>query len=613
MLPDHAPSSLAPVADYRAPLRDIRFVLDRLTDIEGLCALEAFSHLDPETIMGVIEENGRFTADVIAPLNRSGDVETSRYDAASASVTTPAGFVDAYRQYVAGGWGGVAFPETYGGGGFPWLIGIVLQEFISSANMAFSMAPLLTQGAIDLLMHHGSEQQKETYLTKMVTGEWTGTMNLTEPEAGSDVGAVRTKAVPAPDGSWRITGTKIYISFGEHDMADNIVHLVLARTPDAPPGTKGISCFVVPKFLVDDDGSRGERNDVTCVSIEHKMGIRASPTCVMSYGENGGAVGHLIGEENQGMRYMFTMMNQARLSVGLEGLALGERAYQDALQYAQERRQGRAPGAPPGEISLIIDLPDVRRMLLTMKALIDALRAIIYTNAEAIDLAAHHPDEEVRRRNSELVELLIPVSKGFGTDMGIEITSLAIQVYGGMGYIEESGVPQHYRDARITTIYEGTNGIQAMDLVGRKLSMRAGGVVHDFLADIDALDGRLEAAGAEFDPVRTQLAAARAVVGDSVAWILEHGAADVRDALAGATPFLRMFGLLVGGRYLAEAALAAHAAQAEDHRDHDHLAARITIARFYAENLLPAVTGLAPAVRAGHADLYAVGPAALAG
>jgi hypothetical protein len=397
-------------------------------------------------------------------------------------------------------------------------------------------------------------------------------------------------------------------------MADNIVHLVLARVPDAPPGTKGISCFIVPKFLVHDDGSLGERNDVTCVSIEHKMGIKASPTCVMSYGEHGdGAVGYLIGEPNQGMRYMFTMMNNARLSVGLEGLALAERAYQDALQYAQERRQGRAPGAPPGETSLIVELPDVRRMLLTMKALIDATRAIIYTNAEAIDLASHHPDPDVRQRNEELVELLTPVSKGFGTDMGIEVTSLAIQVYGGMGYIEESGVPQHFRDARITSIYEGTNGIQAMDLVGRKLPMRAGGVVTDFLAGVAALDDELAAAGEELAVVREQLAAARDVVTDTVGWLMEHGLSDVRDALAGATPFLRMFGLLVGGRYLAEAALAARADLAAGRGDDEHLRARLVVARFYAENLLPAVAGLRPAVTAGSADLYAVGPEALAG
>ncbi len=601
------------MADYRPPLRDIRFVLEHLTDLGALCQLPAFSALDPETIMGVLEENARFVTDVIAPLNRVGDVEGSQHDPATNQVRTPTGFVDAYRQYVAGGWGGVPFPEEYDGGGFPWVVGIALQELISSANMAFSLAPLLTQGAIDLLMHHGDEEQKERFLKKMVTGEWTGTMNLTEPQAGSDVGAVRTKALPADDGTWRITGTKIYITFGEHDMAENILHLVLARVPDAPPGTRGISCFIVPKFLVNDDGSPGERNDVTCVSIEHKMGINASPTCVMSYGEGDGAVGYLIGEANEGMRYMFTMMNNARLSVGLEGLALAERAYQDALQYSQERRQGRAPDAPRGETSLIVDLPDVRRMLLVMKATIDALRAIIYTNAQAIDLATHHPDPDVRTRNQELAELLTPVSKGFGTEMGIECTSLAIQVYGGMGYIEESGVPQHFRDARITAIYEGTNGIQAMDLVGRKLPMRGGGVVADFLAEVEALDAELEAAGDDLAGVRSALATARTQVADTVAWLLENGAADVSDALAGATPFLRMFGLLVGGRYLAEAALAAGRDLAEGVGDAEHLTARVVVARFYAANLLPGVAGLGPAVRAGSADLFAVGPDALVG
>ena len=601
------------MADYRPPLRDIGFVLDHLTDLDSLFALPAFAHLDGGTVKGVLEENARFVAEVLAPLNRTGDLEGSQFDPATNTVRTPTGFVDAYERYVEAGWGGVPFPETYGGGGFPWLIGIVMQEFISSANMAFSMAPLLTQGAIDLLMHHGSEEQKERYLTRMVTGEWTGTMNLTEPQAGSDVGAVRTKAEPAGDGTYRITGTKIYISFGEHDMAENIVHLVLARTPDAPPGTKGISCFIVPKFLVTDDGSLGERNDVTCVSIEHKMGIKASPTCVMSYGENGGAIGYLIGEENQGMRYMFTMMNNARLSVGLEGLALAERSLQDALQYSQERRQGRAPGAPAGEMSLIHELPDVRRMLLTMKSIVDALRAIIYVNAQAIDIATHHPDEAVRTRSAELVDLLIPVSKGFGTDMGIECTSLAIQIYGGMGYIEESGVPQHFRDARITSIYEGTNGIQAMDLVGRKLLMRGGAVMAEYLAEIDGLVERLDAAGPSLEPIGARLATAVATVRETVDWLAANGLTDVRNALAGATPFLRMFGLLVGGRYLAEAALAAEDELRNGSTDDGHLAARVTVARFYAENLLPAVVGLAPSVTAGFDDLFAIEPEVITG
>jgi 3-(methylthio)propanoyl-CoA dehydrogenase len=594
------------MADYRPPLRDVNYVLDHLVDLDGLCGLPEFSGLDGDTIKGVLEENARFVAEVIAPLNRIGDTVGSVFEPATNTVRTPDGFIDAYRQYVDAGWGGVPFPEVYDGGGFPWLVGIVMQEFISSANMAFSMAPLLTQGAIDLLMHHGNEEQKEKYLKRMVTGEWTGTMNLTEPQAGSDVGAVRTKAVPHGDGTYRITGTKIYISFGEHDMAENIVHLVLARTPDAPAGTKGISCFIVPKYLVNDDGSLGARNDVKVVSIEHKMGIKASPTCVMSFGEDDGAIGYLIGEENRGMSYMFTMMNNARLSVGLEGLSLAERAYQDALQYSQERRQGRAPGAPAGEMSLIIDLPDVRRMLLTMRSIIDALRAIIYVNAHALDMAAHHPDADVRERNQELVELLIPVSKGFGTDMGIEATSLAIQVYGGMGYIEESGVPQHYRDARITSIYEGTNGIQAMDLVGRKLPMRGGGVMDDYLTQIGSLVARLDAAGSEFAGMRDRIDESLACVRNTVMWLTEHGIADVRNALAGATPFLRMFGLLVGARYLADSALSAKADIDAGIGDAEYLNARITVARFYCDNLLPGVLGLESAVTAGFEDLYAI-------
>ena len=589
----------------------MNYVLDHLVDLEGLCALPEYAALDGDTIKGVLEENARFVAEVIAPLNRIGDTVGSVFEPATNTVRTPDGFIDAYRQYVDAGWGGVPFPEVYDGGGFPWLVGIVMQEFISSANMAFSMAPLLTQGAIDLLMHHGNEEQKEKYLKRMVTGEWTGTMNLTEPQAGSDVGAVRTKAVPHGDGTYRITGTKIYISFGEHDMAENIVHLVLARTPDAPAGTKGISCFIVPKYLVNDDGSLGARNDVKVVSIEHKMGIKASPTCVMSFGEGDGAIGYLIGEENRGMSYMFTMMNNARLSVGLEGLSLAERAYQDALQYSQERRQGRAPGAPAGEMSLIIDLPDVRRMLLTMRSIVDALRAIIYVNAHALDMAAHHPDADIRERNQELVELLIPVSKGFGTDMGIEATSLAIQVYGGMGYIEESGVPQHYRDARITSIYEGTNGIQAMDLVGRKLPMRAGGVMDDYLTQISSLVARLDAAGSEFAGIHDRIDESLACVRNTVMWLMEHGIADVRNALAGATPFLRMFGLLVGARYLADSALAAKADIDAGVGDAEYLNARITVARFYCDNLLPGVLGLESAVTAGFEDLYAISNEAL--
>jgi alkylation response protein AidB-like acyl-CoA dehydrogenase len=515
---------------------------------------------------------------------------------------------------VRAGWGGVPFPVTYGGGGFPWLVGIVLQEILSSANLSFSMCPLLTQGAIDMLLQHGSEEQREVYLPKMVSGEWTGTMNLSEPQAGSDVGAVMTRAVPASDGTYRITGTKIFISFGEHDMASNLIHLVLARTPDAPPGTKGISCFIVPKFLVRDDGTLGERNDVTCASIEHKMGIKASPTCVMSYGERGeGAIGYLIGEPNEGMRYMFTMMNSARLSVGLQGLALAERAFQDAVAYALERRQGRAVGAPPGEQSLIVEHADVRRMLLTMRAYIDAMRALIYLNAETIDLASHHPDPDIREAKQDLVELLIPISKAWSTDLGVEVTSLAIQVFGGMGYIEETGVAQHFRDSRITTIYEGTNGIQGMDLVGRKLPLKGGQVVKEFLAMMAVTDTRLAHADEQLSAMRANFATALTTLAEATNWIFEHGLSDPQQALSAATPYLRMFGLTVGGWLMERQALAALDALAgdTDPDEKDLHQQKLVVARFYGEHLLPQVSGLLPAVTAGKDLLFALDADAL--
>jgi alkylation response protein AidB-like acyl-CoA dehydrogenase len=473
--------------------------------------------------------------------------------------------------------------------------------------MAFSMCPLLNQGAVDMLLHHASEEHRETYLPKMITGEWTGTMNLTEPQAGSDVGALSTKAVPQDDGTYRITGTKIFISFGEHDLSENIIHLVLARTPSAPPGTKGISCFIVPKHLVNDDGSLGARNDVTCVSIEHKMGIKASPTCVLSYGDAGeGAVGYLIGEENAGMRYMFTMMNNARLSVGLEGLALAERAFQMALAYAKERKQGRAPGAPAGEQSTIIDHPDVRRMLLTQRASIEALRGITYANAAAIDRAARHPDEATRAGCAELADILTPVSKGWGTDLGVELTSLALQVFGGMGYIEETGVAQHYRDARIAPIYEGTNGIQAMDLVGRKLPMRAGGAIADYLRSIEHTIEELAVAGDDLASIHEALAGALAGLRTSTDWLLAHGLADPLDALAGATPYLRQFSLVTGGWVMAQQALKATAAASEPGAaDRAFYDAKVLTARFFCEQLLPQAAGLVPAVTATNRDLAA--------
>jgi len=589
------------MSEYAAPLADMRFVLENVVDLPGLAKLPSFEHADPELVYGALEEAGRFFAQQFAPLNRIGDEQHSRRND-DGSVTTPDGFKEAYRRYVDAGWGGVPFPADYGGGGFPWLVGLVIQEMITSANMGFSLCPLLTQGAIEALMHYGDEAQKETYLPKMVTGEWTGTMNLTEPQAGSDVGALTTKAVPADDGSWRITGQKIFITYGEHDLADNIIHLVLARVPGAPPGTKGISLFIVPKVLVNDDGSPGERNRVDCVSVERKMGINASPTCVMAYED---AVGYIIGEPNLGMRYMFTMMNNARLSVGLEGLALGERAYQQAVAYAHERRQGRAPGAPAGESSPIVDMPDVRRMLLTMRSQIEALRCLAYLNAESIDLARRHPDESVRVWRQELADLLTPLTKGWGTDLGVELTSLAVQVHGGMGYIEETGVAQHYRDARIAPIYEGTNGIQAMDLIGRKLPMRGGGVMRDLQAEIGRTVEELGNGGDELALIGDRLDAGLSALRDATEWLLTDGLANPVDALAGATPYLRMCGVVVGGWLLARSAQAASRLLADGQGDADFLRQKLVTTRFYVDQVLPQVHGLVPAVTAGAGDLTA--------
>jgi len=594
------------MADYVPPLRDIRFVLEQLVGLDGLSKLGAYQHADPETVFGVVEESGRFMADVVGPLNRVGDAVGVTLDG-DGKVTTPPGFRDAYRQYADAGWGAVPFPPEFGGGGFPWLVAVVMQEMLASASMVFSQCPLLTQGAIDMLAQHGSPWQQATFLEKMVSGEWTGTMDLTEPGAGSDLGAVRTKAVPAGDGTWRITGQKIFITFGEHDLAGNIIHIVLARVPGAPPGTKGISCFIVPRYLVDEDGSLGARNDLRCVSIEHKLGTHASPTCVMSFGEGGGAIGHLIGEANQGMRYMFTMMNTARLSVGVQGLSLAERSYQDALRYAQERRQGRAVGAPAGEPSPIVEHPDVRRMLLTMKAYIEAMRAMLYTNAVSIDLAREHPDQAEREARRELVDLLTPVCKAWCTDLGVELTSIGLQVHGGMGYVEETGVAQYLRDSRVAPIYEGTNGIQAIDLVTRKLPMRGGGVVADLLAQMQALDPELAAAGPELAAMRSALASGVSVLREATDWIMSRGLAEPNDALAGATPYLRLSGLVIGGWLLARSALAASRLLGDaGGSDVIFLRAKIGTARFYTEQLLPQTAGLLPAVTAGARPLFQV-------
>jgi 3-(methylthio)propanoyl-CoA dehydrogenase len=597
-------ATLSAMTAYTAPIRDIRFVLEHVTPIADLVTLDAFSHVDADLVAGLLEEAGRFSSEAIAPTNREGDEVGSKLE--GDRVVLPDSFKRVYDQYVEAGWGTLQHPAEFGGGAFPLTVANAVKETINSANLSFSMCPLLTTGAAYALEHHASEEQQQTYLPKMITGEWAATMNLTEPQAGSDVGAVTTKAVPQDDGTYRITGQKIYITFGEHELTENIVHLVLARLPDAPPGTKGISLFIVPKFLVNDDGSLGERNDVTCVSIEHKMGIKASPTCVMAYGEDGdGAVGFLVGEPNSGMRAMFTMMNDARLGVGMQGLALAERAYQQALAYAQERRQGRGPTAPAGEQSPIIEHADVRRMLLTQKASIEAMRNLCYLNAHALDLAHNADDPVVAEQQQKLADLLTPLSKAWCTDLGVELTSLALQVHGGMGYIEETGVAQHYRDARIAPIYEGTNAIQALDLVGRKLPYDGGAYVKTFLADLRASADELPDS---LSSIADRLREGVQLLEELTSWIFEHRE-QPNDVFAGATPYLRVFATVVGGWLMAKQARAAQElldAGDTGAFDEGFLQARIVSARFFAEQLLPQVAGLAGAVTAGADDLYAL-------
>jgi alkylation response protein AidB-like acyl-CoA dehydrogenase len=598
------------MSDYRSPVQDALFTLRHVGSLEELSKTERFAHADVDTVASVLEEMGRFMNEVWAPTNALGDREGLTWS--PEGVTTPESFKPAYAKYVEAGWQGLNAEVEYGGAGFPESVAACTSEFTIGANGALSMCPGLTIGAVECLQEWGSEAQKEVYLRKLVTGEWSGTMNLTEPQAGSDVGLCTTRAVPQDDGTYRITGTKIFISFGEHDLAGNIVHLVLARTPDAPPGTKGISLFIVPKFLVNEDGSLGERNDLRCVSIEHKMGIHSSPTCVMSYGDEGGAIGELVGEECQGMRAMFTMMNSARIAVGIQGVALGDAAYQKALEYAQERRQGREVGGASKEPAPIIAHPDVRRMLLHMRSSVDATRALVVYNAAALDLSRALEGDEAEHWR-EICELLTPVSKAWCTDVGLDVTSTAVQVYGGMGYIEEAGVSQHFRDARIAPIYEGTNGIQAMDLVGRKLPMRMGAVVGEHLQRMRDLDAQLAAAGDGFAEIRTRLAAAVEELAGATDWIMSNGLADPKEALAGATDYLRMFGIVTGGWLLARLALGAHQELAgAEGAEADRLRARITSARFFADHTLPLVAGLRPSVESGAGVLYEADAAALA-
>jgi len=580
---------------YQAPLEDINFTLTHIAGLEDVAKLNGFQHADPTTVEGILEEAGRFFSEVIAPLNRVGDKQGSTLG--DGGVVTPDGFKDAYAKYVESGWASVHFPEEWSGGGLPYTVGIVIQEMFKTANMAFSLCTMLTQGAADAIIEHGTPEQHGIYLDKLATGEWSGTMNLTEPQAGSDLGALRTRAERQDDGTYRIYGTKIFITWGDQDLTENVIHLVLARTPDAPAGTRGISMFIVPKFVPDTEGNPGERNDIKIVSLEHKLGIHASPTCVVSFGDAGeGAVGYLLGEEQKGMRNMFTMMNIARIGVGLEGLAITEAAYQQSRDFARDRVQGRKTGSDSAEEVAIVEHQDVRRMLLTLKAYTQAMRALLYYTAAEADFANHAADQERRKLADDRVAVLTPLVKAWCTDIGVDMASLAIQVHGGMGYIEETGVAQLLRDSRIAPIYEGTNGIQAIDLLTRKLPLEDGVVVKGMISEMESLLGEL-GSYPELEKFGTELGSALNALSDASDWMLTRlSNKDIDDALAGATPYLELFASVVSGWLVARGAVAALSSTDRDSRFNTDW---VNTARFYGEHLLPQTTGLLPTIKGG--------------
>jgi acyl-CoA dehydrogenase len=586
---------------YSAPVQDMRFVMRELAGLDHVAALPGCEGATPDVVDAVLEEAGKFAAGVLAPLNAIGDRQGARW--ADGAVTTAPGWKDAYSQFVAGGWPSLGFEPDIGGQGLPKLVSAAVFEMWKSANLAFSLCPMLTSGAIEALVLRGTDKQKATFLPKLVAGEWAGTMNLTEPQAGSDLAAVRTRAVPQDDGTYRIFGQKIFITYGEHDLTDNIVHLVLARLPDAPAGAKGISLFVVPKFLISADGSLGVRNDVRCVSIEHKLGIHASPTCVLAFGDNGGAVGELLGAPHRGLEAMFIMMNAARFGVGLEGLAVAERAYQAALAYAKQRMQGTDAS---GERVAIIRHPDVRRMLMLMKSQVEAMRALAYVVAAAGDEARHGPDEAARKSAQAFFELMTPVVKGWNTENAIEIASTGIQVHGGMGYIEETGAAQYLRDARITAIYEGTTGIQANDLVGRKVARDGGAAIGGVIRRMRDLDAELaKQADDDFGAIRAGLAGGVQALQDATAHVLARARDDASAVAAGAVPFLRLMGIVSGGWQSARGALAAKKRLVEGSNDGFHRA-KIATARFYADHVLAQAPALLHTIMRGSAGTLAL-------
>ena len=593
------------MSDYRAPVKDMRFLMDEIAGLREIAQLPGYEEATPDLVDAILAEAARFSGEVLAPLNRPGDKAGCTLTANG--VTTPAGWKAAYQAFCEAGWNGVTSPSAFGGQGLPDALGIAVKEMVCSANLSFSLGPLLTTGAVAALLTCASDELKATYLEKMVTGEWTGTMNLTEPHAGSDLALIRSRAEPQADGSYRVFGQKIFITYGDHDMTDNIVHLVLARLPDAPAGVKGISMFLVPKFLVNADGSLGARNDAYCVSLEHKLGIHASPTCVMAYGDQGdfggGAVGYLLGEANRGLEYMFIMMNEARLGVGLQGIALGERAYQQALAYARERKQGR--DALTGEALVTIDKhPDIRRMLMLMKSRVEASRALAYYTSGLLDRAHAAVDAENRQKWLFLAEFMIPIVKGGGTEMGIEVTSLGIQVHGGMGFIEETGAAQHWRDSRITTIYEGTTGIQANDLLFRKLMRDQGATAKVVFGEVHATAKALAATGKpELAAMAQKLGTALKAWTDATEWLAANARSGLAGVLTAAVPYLHLAVSVTGGWMMGKAALAAAAHLDQGEGDLPFYRAKLASARFYADQLLPQAAAYAETVKAGDAAI----------
>ena len=593
--------------EYQAPLTDMKFVLRELVDLELLVQLPGFGDMTLDVADAVLDEAAKFAGGVLSPLNRSGDLEGVRWQ--EGEVLTAAGWKQAYTRFAADGWGALSCPAEFGGQNLPRALSALVEEMWNGANMAFALCPMLTRGAIDAIELRGTEAQRDTYLPKMVSGEWTGTMNLTEPQAGSDLSAVRTRAVPDGDGRYRLTGQKIFITYGEHDLTGNIIHMVLARVAGAPEGVKGTSLFLVPKFLVNADGSLGERNDVHCVSIEHKLGIHASPTCVLSYGQNGGAIAELVGEENRGLEYMFIMMNAARYSVGLEGIGLSERAYQTALAYARERIQSTEAGVRGGPRVPIVRHPDVRRMLLLMKSQTEAMRALSVVVAVSLDAARLHPRAEERERHQAVADLMIPVIKGWCTENSVDIASLGVQVHGGVGFVEETGAAQFLRDARITPIYEGTTGIQANDLIGRKLARDGGRAAHLVITQMRALAGDLAAA-----PKLTEAAAAFSAAIDAleraIRYVVENYAIDIRGVSVGAVPMLKLFGIVAGGWQLLRSALISQqrlAAPKGTGADAGFYEAKILTARFYSDHVLSQAPGLSHSIVHGAAGALAEG------